>query len=318
LKKTISIIKQDQANIGEVFKNGVQTDIVFRELQRDTIGRSGSTPTWGEVYFNENGKLKSKGIALHKEYDYDFPMAAYGEKTWAIFGKKILDNTVRTPDIDIVEEKPGYPEIISYRLMDNNTEDMIHIKDTLFNKFERDEIKAKKDIFTIDELLECVKLQINNEENYKIIEKDIIQVLLLDSVTNNGDRHALNWALVRDEQTNKYNLAVFDHASAFMDMFEKSYMIKNGWNTTYVTVGADMGRHNIGSDGKAVAEYICKQYPEYFDEFCERFEKELPGILELCKKEEMKIDYRRLCDKMGIRKHFLKKLKDRGELEYDE
>ena len=318
MKKTISIIKQNQENIAEVFKNGVQTDVIFRELQRDTIGRSGSTPTWGYVYHNVDGNLKFQGIALRKEYDYDYPMAAYGEKTWSIFGKKLLGDTVRVPDIEIVEEKPGYPEIVSYRLMDNNKEDMIHIKDTLFNKFEREQIKAKKDIFTIDELLECVKLQIDNEENYKIIEKDIIQVLLLDSVTNNGDRHALNWALVRDEKTNKYNLAVFDHASAFVDIFEKSYILKNGWSTTYVTVGDDRGRHNIGSDGKAVAEYICKQYPEYFDEFYERFEKELPEILELCKEEGMRIDYKRLSDKIGIKKHFLRKLRDRGELEYGE
>lgn len=319
MKKTISIIKQNQENIGEVFRNGVQTDVVFRELQRDTIGRSGSTPTWGYVYHNVDGNLKFQGIALRKEYDYDYPMAAYGEKTWSIFGKKLLGDTVRVPDIEIVEEKPGYPEIVSYRLMDNNKEDMIHIKDVLFNKFERDEMKAKKDIFTIDELLECVKLQIDNEENYKKIEKDIIQVILLDAVTNNADRHALNWALVRNEKTNEYSLAVFDHASAFVDMFEnRSFVLGNGWSSTYITVGNDKERHTLGSNGKTIVEYISKQYPEYFDEFSGRFEKELPEILEFCKKEEMKIDYRRLGDKIAIKKRFLSKLKNRGEIGYDE
>jgi len=318
LKKTISIIKQNQENIAEVFKNGAQTDMVFRELQRDTIGRSGSSPTWGYVYCNEEGKLKFNGVALHKEYDYDFPLAAYGEKTWSIFGRELLGDTVRVPVIEIVEQKTGYEEIISYRIMNNDREDMTHIKDTLFNKFERDEIRAKKDVFTIDEILECVKLQIGNEENYKRIERDMIRVMLLDSITNNGDRHALNWALVRDEKTHEYTLAVFDHASAFMDMFQYRGIKDSGWSTSYITVGNNKGRHNIGSEGKYIVECISKEYSEYFDEFSKEFEEKLPGILELVKQENMKIDFRRLSDKMAEKKRFLRKLRQRGELEYDE
>ena len=315
--KTISIIKQNQENIAEVFQYGVKTDMLFRELQKDTVGRSGSSPTWGYVYSNQDGKLKFKGIALHKEYDYDFPYAAYGEKTWSIFGKELLGDSVRVPDIDIVEEKKDYPEIISYRLMNNDREDMIHIKDTLFNKFERDEIRAKKDVFTIDEILECVKLQIGNEENYKKIERDIIRVLLLDSITNNGDRHALNWALVRDEKTGEYSLAVFDHASAFMEMFQNRGIRDSGWSTSYITVGNNKGRHNIGSDGKYIVECISQEYPEYFEEFCDDFEAKLPRIMELVRQEEMKIDFRRLSDKIGEKKHFLRRLRNKGEIEYE-
>jgi len=318
LIKTISIIKQGKANTAEILKNKIETDILFIELQRDTIGRSGSSPTWGCVYCNENGELKDKGIALHKDYDYDYPMDAYGEKTWSIFGRELLGETVRVPIIDIVEQRPGYEEIISYRLMDNDKEDMIYIKDTLFNKFEREEIKAKKDVFTIDEILECVRLQIANDENYKKVERDIIRVLLLDSITNNGDRHALNWALVRDERTGEYSLAVFDHARSFMDMFKDRGIKDSGWSTTYITVGNNRGKHNIGSDGKYMVECISKEYPEYFDEFCEEFETKLSTILELVKQEEMKIDFRRLSDKMGEKKRFLIRLKQRGEIEYDE
>lgn len=316
--KTISIIKQNQENISQVFQNGVQTDMLFRELQRDTVGRSGSTPTWGYVYNNEEGKLKFKGIALHKEYDYDYPYDAFGEKTWSIFGRELLGDTVRVPVIDIVEQKSGYPEIISYRLMNNDREDMIHIKDTLFNKFERDEIRAKKDVFTIDEILECVKLQIGNKENYKRIERDIIRVLLLDSLTNNGDRHALNWALVRDEKTSEYSLAVFDHARAFIDMFQNRGIKDSGWSTSYITVGNNKGRHNIGSDGRYIVECINQEYPEYFEEFCDEFETKLPKIMELVRQEEMKIDFRRLSDKMGEKKRFLRRLRHRGEIGYDE
>lgn len=319
MKKSVTIIKQNQEHISDMFKDGIKTDIVFREVQRDTVGRSGGSPTWGYVYNNVNGKMKFKGTALHKEYDYDCPMAAYGEKSWSIFGREILGESVRVPYIEIVEQSSGYPEIISYRVLDNDIEDMIHIKDTFFKKFEREEIKSKKDIYTIDEILECIKLQIGDEEVYKGIEKDVIQVLLLDAVTNNADRHALNWALIREEKTNKYSLAVFDHASAFIDMFEnKAYFLSNGWGSTYVTVGADKGKHNIGSDGKKIIEYISKQYPEYFEEFCDRFDAKLPQILKQIEQENMKIDFRRLSNKMGERKNFLRRLRDRGNFEYGE
>ena len=100
-------------------------------------------------------------------------------------------------------------------------------------------------------------------------------------------------------------------------MFEnRAYILGNGWSTTYVTVGNDRGRHNIGSDGKVVVEYICKEYPKYFEEFYEKFNTKLPNILELIKQENMKIDFNRLTSKIGDKRHFLKKLKSREEIEY--
>ena len=146
--KSLTIIKQNQEHVTDLFENGIQTDMVFREVQRDTVGRSGGSPTWGYVYINVNGKMKFKGTALHKEYDYDYPMAAYGEKTWSISGREVLGESVRVPYIELVEQRPGQAEILSYRVMDNDTEDMIHIKDILFKKFQREEIKDKKEIFT--------------------------------------------------------------------------------------------------------------------------------------------------------------------------
>lgn len=318
MKKTITIIKKDPPNISDSFNGKIETDIIFQELQRDTIGKSGSSPTWGDVYLNQNGKLEYLGIALHKGYDYDWPKAAYGEKAWSIMGKALLDGKVRVPNIDIVEDKSRNEGIISYRLMNNDKEDMIHIKDTLFNKFEREEIKSKKDIFALNEILECVKLQIGNEENYGEVEKGIINVLMLDSITNNGDRHALNWALVRDKITNRYELAAFDHSSAFVDMFEdKSYILGRGWNSTYITVDDNKKKNYIGNDGEKILRYISKTYPEYFEEFCDNFDEKLPSILEKIRKENMKIDFNRLVKKLEEKKRFLKKLRDRGELEYE-
>jgi len=103
--KTITVIKKGEGDMFELFQNGIKTDILFCEIQKDTVGRSGSCPTWGEVYSNENGTIKFKGIALYKEYDYDFPYAAYGEKVWSIFGKELIGNTVRVPNVNMVTPK---------------------------------------------------------------------------------------------------------------------------------------------------------------------------------------------------------------------
>lgn len=200
--------------------------------------------------------------------------------------------------------------------MDSDTQDMIHVRDTLFNKFEREEIKAKKDIFTIDEILECVKLQINDEENYKKIERDIIRVLLLDAITNNGDRHALNWALVRNISNNDYSLAVFDHASSFMNMFKYRGIETDEWIASYTTFGKDKERRDIGSNGKYVIECISKEYPEYFEEFCKEFESKLPQILDCVEKEKMDIDFTFFVNKIKYKERFLEKIRNRKDMEY--
>ena len=102
-------------------------------------------------------------------------------------------------------------------------------------------------------------------------------------------------------------------------MFEnREYFTRHGWSTTYLTVGNDRGKHNIGSGGKELVEYISKEYPEYFDEFCDKFDSKLPVILEQIKQEEMKIDFNRLTNKLAEKRRFLMKLRNRGERGYDE
>ena len=166
--------------------------------------------------------------------------------------------------------------------------------------------------------MESVQIQIGDIENYQKVEKDIVQVLLLDAITNNADRHSLNWGLIREEKTNNYKLAVFDHASAFVDMFDdKEVFIKSGWVNAYTTVGNDIKRNNIGSDGKKIIDYISKKYPEYFEEFCDRFKNKIPKILEQVEQENMKIDLVRFNRKMKERMYYLKKVKNKGEYEYE-
>ena len=317
--KTIRIIKENEGNISSNLDDLVSKDMVFRKIRQDFVGKSSSNPTWGYVFNVRDGKLKLNidGEGLYKEFDYDNPNAAYAEKIASIMGRNILDNT-RVPKVDIVEERKKEPSIISYKLLDNNKEDMFHISDLMFYKYDRDELAKKKNIFTIEDILECVKEQIKDEENYKEVERSIIHTLLLDSVMNNGDRHNNNWALVINKETGKYELAIYDHSSSFVDMLEeKRAATYNGWVGSYVTVN-ESSTIRKGSVGKDIIKYMADNYSEYFDEFVDIFNGKLPFVLEEIKNENLPIDISRLDMKLKQRSSFLNKIKSREDLEYGE
>lgn len=319
MPKTIKIIKQGQQHITQLLDTKLETDMLFREIQKDTIGKSGSSPTWGYVYQNRNrnGKLKYKGIGLYKEYDYDAPHAAYAEKVWSIIGKPILKDS-RVPDIDMVEEQKGETGIISYRLLDNDREDLIHIRDILFNKFQRADFKEQKDIFNIEDLIECIEMQIEDRENFINVRRQVLHTLLLDAITNNGDRHGNNWALIRDKETNQYKLADFDHSSSFTDMFtERKFCTLNGWVTSYIATTPGRSKFMMGNCGKEIIEYISKNYRKEFEEFSSIFDQNLDSIIEEIEGEELDIDKRRLTQKLRKRNGLLKEIISREEQEYE-
>ena len=229
-------------------------------------------------------------------------------------GKNLI-STARVPDIDVVEESRNNPGLISYKILDNDEEDMFHIRDLMFYKYEREELEEKQDIFTIEDILECVKVQIRDDENYKKVERSMIHTLLLDSVMNNGDRHSNNWALVRNKNTNWYELAIFDHSISLIDMIEeKTFYTYDGWVSSYVTVNEN-NRNAIrkGGIGNDIVKYISKNYREYFEEFCNIFNEKLPNIIGQIKEENLPIDMRRLEKKLHERKHYLDVIRDREE-----
>lgn len=316
--KTIYVIKENQKNITSHLDEIANKNMVFRKVRKDTIGKSASNPTWGYVYNVKKGKMKWKGEGLYKEFDYDAPNAAYCEKIASIMGRNLLSNT-RVPEVEIVEENKSENGIISYKLMDNDKEDMFHLRDIMFYLFERDELASKKDIFDFNDILEAIKIQVTDEENYKAIEKSIIRALLFDSVINNGDRHTNNWALVRNKETNWYELAVFDHSSSFTDMLkEQRHFTVDGWVSSYTSIKPNKGQIRKGSLGKDIIEYIANNYNEYFNEFCDDFEEVLPNIIEEIKKEELPIDIKRLENKLYERKRFLRKIRSKEELEHEQ
>ena len=318
LEKTIKIVKKEKNNLATVLQNLKETDVVFKEIQKDTIGSSSSNPTWGYVYDNEDGNLTYKGIGLYKEYDYDFPNAACSEKIWSILGKNILRN-VRIPEIDVVQENPREQGIISYRVLDNDAEDLIHITDVLFNKFERDDLKKQRDIFHLKDILECIQIQVQDHQNYKQIEKAVIQTILLDSITNNRDRHANNWALIRNKKTNHYDLAVYDHSIAFIDMLEeRAHLTVNGWVSSYIITDEGPKKREIGEKGDNLVKYIFDNYKEYFDEFYTKFDENLDNAIEEISNSGLKMNMTRLRKRLYEKRSFLRKLyKEKGEMEHE-
>ena len=310
--KSITIVKSTD----EKLKNE-NVDIIFKEIQKDTVGRSGARPVWGMLYYNEGGKLTKSGIALFKGYDYDMPIASYSEKIWSIIGNKVLLET-RVPKIDLVDEGNKEIGVISHRVLNNDQEDLIHIRDVLFNKFERDDFKIRQNVFYIEDLLECIKIQINDSINYEKVKTQVIHTLLLDAITNNGDRHGNNWGLVRDKETNTYHLADFDHSSSFVDLANKkpSHTCR-GWVSSYIRTTPEVKKMMMGNCGDQIIDYISKNYKEDFNNFSQLFNQNLDDIIEEIKNENMNIDEKRLEKKLRERNQLLKKIRSREVFSYD-
>lgn len=315
--KKIKIIKKNQQNLTNHLEEYKVVDIVFRILSEDTIGKSSSNPSWGYVFNVRNGKLKLNidPYGLYKEFCGDNEDAAYAEKIFSIIGQEMLPDT-RVAKTEVVSDCfPIKPATISYKLMDNDKEDMFHISDLMFYKYEREEIQKKKDVFTIEDILECIKVQVRNEENYNKIEKSVIHTILLDSVLNNADRHNNNWALVRNKETNQYDLAIFDHSVSLIDILEENKRATyNGWTRTYIST-RENGESSMGNE---IIEYIYKNYNEYFNEFVDRYNEKLPAIIDKIKGEELPIKVMRLEMKLNARNIFLQREKRKEEFEYGE
>lgn len=319
MEKRIKIVKNELNNLPIVMENLEDNDIVFKVKFRDTRGNSASNPVWGQVYDNSDRNLTYRGVGLYKEFDYDFPKAAEAEKLWSIIGKKVLPQ-VRIPDIDIVKEYANERGIISYIIVDNDKEDLIHMTDVFFNKFEREQLKKQRDLQKLEDILECIKIQINNPENYKEIEKQVIQTILLDSITNNRDRHANNWALVRDKDTSYYELALFDHAVSFIDMIdEKKHLTIDGWVGSYIITDEERRKKDLGETGKNLVKYICENYSEYFDDFCTKFDSVFDEIMKEVTDFNLNIDTKRLNKRLQEKRSYLRYLyNEREGIEYGE
>lgn len=252
--------------------------LVFNKIIQDPIGKSGSNPIWGNIYLYENGQIAQEPqVGLYKSYDWERPDSAYAEKLWSVLGKIMLDKC-RVADIDIINDRiNGGPAVLSYRIMDNSYEDLTNLNSIAFRKFDRQELKKFGGYMKIENLLEFIKLEVDNADNFKEIEQCIIETILLDSITNNADRHLDNWALIRDKNTNKYSLGLFDHSLSFIDMDAHAINSLNGWTSSYLLIDSPEKRKRFmkGDNGEKLVKYISTNYTEYFEEFSQKFQNRI-------------------------------------------
>lgn len=292
---------------------------IFKEKEHDTIGRSGGSPTWFSSYYFEDNNIVNRRVAIHKDYDYDEPMAAYAEKLWSILGKDILNKSCRVPDIDIVySEDKNHPETISYRVLDNDIEDLTLMSIVLDIKFEQ-ERKKMRDHCQIEELLDCIKLFVNNEDNYKEIEENVIHAILLDCMSNNSDRHPNNWGIVRNKLTNKYELALFDHSNSFRNLIIDCIGMGNAiWSPTYLKIDKNYrnNKYILGDMGKEITKYIQKSYPQYFNGFVNNLNEGLPKFISQINSERiLQKEIKKIISILQLKQKYLNSIKERGEID---
>lgn len=282
---------------------------VFSKICRDTIGLSSTNPTWGDLYRYTNHELYYIGICIYKEMDYDIPNAPYSEKMWSLLGKRVLKNCL-IPNITLIkDQKNKETGLLSHIILDNSLEDLTLMNNLLFYKFERQDLSKLHSVIPIQDLLECVKIQINNEQNYIEVESQIIQTLLLDSITNNSDRHSNNWGLVRNKESNHYTLGLFDHSSSFIDMIsEKKTSTIDGWTSTYSSVTSQPKRSGIGDFGNNIVTYLCNNYPNICKQFMHNLNLELENFYEDISSAPYYIDKRRLQRNISHKSIFIDKL----------
>lgn len=270
--------------------------MVFREVEKDPIGKSGSNPTWVSSYLYDSSKSyyneeeitfddetkTTKRMALYKEFDYDEPRAAYAEKIWSVLGKSILPRC-RVPDIDLVYNPDNgreQVETISYRLLDKPTEDLILMSVVLDFKYANQKREMRR-YCKIEELLECVKegRYYKDEENYIQLEEDIIHATLLDCISNNGDRHPDNWGIVVNKINGEHRLALFDHSNCFRNIIMPQIgMASYNWCSTYFTLDENYKstKYLSGENGNKIIKYIYEKYPQYVESFMKNFDDRYP------------------------------------------
>ena len=291
--------------------------IVLKIGEKEPTSNSNGNAKWSDVYTYDNSNLSYVGEAIYKEYDYDTPYSAYCEKLWSVLGRLVLDKT-RVADIDIIKSyRYGDTEIISHKILDSNTEEAIDFYTLGFHKFSREELTSMHSVFYIEDLLECIRLEVKNEENYKQVEQQTIETVLLDSATNNVDRHPANWMLIRNKEDNWYSLGLFDHSLAFSNMIAENPFASHGiWAPTYLKTNKmeNWNMKNITREyGDSLVNYIIENYKTYYEDFMEKMEQQLPTFIEFINNSK----YKHIAGQMMKKRKHMNKILDEGGISYE-
>lgn len=243
-----------------------ENTLYVQKFAEDTVGT-----TFGASWVYVHNEKHRKKVALYKPLDYDEPLGAYAELFYSELAHLCSQNVkIRLPRINLVAENKDIG-ILSYSIVDQIAEDLIHIEALMFYKY-KNKINEFRNCLTLGlaEILSAIRHEVHDEENFKEIEKAVIWSILLDAFTNNVDRHKKNWALVRNKLSNYYELATFDNVKSFINMFfhRAGYRKSDLWAISY---NGTISSTNIQC-GDQICEFIEKEYPEYFYEFISTLE----------------------------------------------
>jgi hypothetical protein len=268
-----------------------------RRFAQDTVGT-----TFGASWVYVFNKVHSKIVALYKPIDYDEPLGAYAELLYSHIANLCFSNlTIRIPKIELVTDGKDLG-ILSYSVLDNITEDLIHMDSLMFYKYTSAE---QSEFFTLGicDILECIKHEVYENRNFVELEKAVVFVLLLDAFMNNADRHGKNWGLVRNKSTNSYELAIFDNVKSFINLFinRPGYKDKDLWSIVF---NGATSSFNI-ADGNNLCIFIKEIYPEYFEEFLQIFDSALSTFLSDIR-QIRQVDYSRISRMLKAKVRYFK------------
>lgn len=236
-----------------------ENTLFVERIADDTVGT-----TFGATWVYVLDKEHNKKIALFKPFDYDEPLSAYTELLYSHLASLVFDGIqIRIPKIHLVRYQNELG-LLSYSIVENTPEDLIHMESIMFHKYERHELKQ---FYTlgIDDIFSCINCEVFDSQNFVSIKEAVIHTLLLDAFTNNVDRHGKNWGLVRNKATNYYELSTFDNAKSFVNMIfnRPGYSDKDLWSIVY---NGTTSTSKIET-GKSICLLIKEKYPKEFDDF---------------------------------------------------
>lgn len=260
-----------------------------------------------------DGDVSGKS-ALYKHYDWEEPDSAKYEKLYSVIAKRILTNC-RVPDIEMINdiENSGMG-LLSYRILDRTTEELIDIHTLLLELFTKEEVSSMNEIISLEDLIKCLRMEISDEQNYCEVEKSVIETLILDSILNNPDRHSQNWGIVREKRTGKYTLGLFDHSKTFYGLDgNKEYNTIEGWVNSYIKreVEVHNSRYRKAFSGDELLKYLNKLYPECFNSFIDKINRKKYEIYDIIERSNMPIG-----SKQTLTRRINEHIKFAGELLY--
>lgn len=231
----------------------------------------------------------------------------------AILGAKIAKQTGES-NIEISDEQEELLNLILTKIDEINENTSLEnfleeLSNSLGRKVSEEELRdiKVKGTSVIQLLREIKAIAIEKYQNYKELEKSIIQVTISDLMVNNIDRHLNNWILIRDKMTNRYVLGIFDHAASFINMSYNNVIFSFGqnsvqgkWENSSVLLDSQRDKKIGSSRGKDVLKYIFDNYREYAIEILQKMHDKIPEFERIISYETIPIaEYEKLSDEQS-------------------